>query len=131
MPTPRLPAFVLDETKAPPMNDKRWDGWSQPVLAFLGEPRSWAQLLLWMKEQRMNEFRLRHCLAYLEEKGLARTHGHAKGLRWVASDYRGSALPTEPQEPSLDDEEGESDADTSPQSEQPSSDLTEHSQTGT
>ncbi len=54
------------------MSDISWKKTVKPVLQFLrGDLRSWPDLLLWHKNVGMGGTRLRHSLAWLENKGLA------------------------------------------------------------
>ena len=75
-----------DET-VPPISDPVWVEWSDPLLTFLQEkPRTWSQLERWRKSQGVSGFRLRNCLAWLEDTGLAQSEGSGKAVKWVATD---------------------------------------------
>jgi hypothetical protein len=71
----------------PPINDPVWVEWSDPLLEFLQEgPKTWTQLELWRKSRGVSGFRLRNCLAWLEDTGLARSEGPGKRVKWKATD---------------------------------------------
>lgn len=72
-----------DDSKAPPVTDPRWAGWSAPVLAMLSEPRGWPEMELWAKQQRMGGAALRQCLAWLEGEGLAQSISSTDTILWV------------------------------------------------
>lgn len=86
----------MSDIRAPAGADPRWEGWSAPILAFLSEPRTWDQLNEWRKETKTNGSLLRHCLAWLEDQGRARSIliGEDRDvIAWVR-------LGAEPEEPS-------------------------------
>ena len=63
----------ITDIKAPAADDPRWAKWSAPLFSFLTEPRSWSQLAEWQRETQTNGSLLRHCLAWLENMGYARS----------------------------------------------------------
>jgi hypothetical protein len=63
----------ISDIRAPPFSDPRWKEWSVPIQELLSSPRTWVELEAWRKETKTNGSLLRHCLAWLEEMGLART----------------------------------------------------------
>jgi len=75
------------EEAIPPISDPVWVEWSDPLLKFLQEqPRTWLQLEKWRKSQSVSGFRLRNCLAWLEDASLVRSEGSGKAVKWVATD---------------------------------------------
>jgi hypothetical protein len=59
---------------------------SLPVLQLLQEPRDWTALDQWAKDARFGKSRLRHALAWLEQRGEAGTfvEGRARTLFWAS-----------------------------------------------
>lgn len=66
----------------PEMCDPCWEQWAAPVLLYLQTPRTWQSLKAWCRVHKFGATKLRHCLAWLEEQGLAKTTGSVKIL-WV------------------------------------------------
>jgi hypothetical protein len=62
---------IPDNDRIPPVSDLSWDGTAREVLSFLRYPRDWTALRAWAREQRLNQFRLRHALAWLDIRGRA------------------------------------------------------------
>lgn len=52
--------------QTPPAADKRWAGWSRPVLEHLAKPRTWEDLFAWAEGADMGPNRLRNCVCWLE-----------------------------------------------------------------
>ena len=71
------------EGPVPVISDPVWAEWSEPILAFLDQPRTWPELEKWRKSQGVSGFRFRNCLAWLEDAGLARSEGSGKDVKWV------------------------------------------------
>lgn len=65
------------------MRDPVWVEWSEPILAYLDEPRTWKELKLWRVSRGVSGHRFRNCLAWLEDAGLAQSEGSGKDVRWV------------------------------------------------
>lgn len=77
-----------DET-VPPMSDPVWVDWSAPLLEFLvARPRTWTELEKWRVSQGVSGFRLRNCLAWLEDAGAARSEGTGKAIKWTGRKLR-------------------------------------------
>ena len=81
-----------------PVGDLAWEKMSAPVLAYLSEPRNWEEILRWAKQHKFNGTKLRHSLAWLEGKGLAKSfiqkvRNERGALRnkvfWVGRDWLG------------------------------------------
>jgi hypothetical protein len=77
----------VDEAKAPTGSDPRWAAWSRPVLEFLATPQSWRGINKWCRERRFGAVKIRHCVAWLEENGLAHSFGWGDQLVWVSTSY--------------------------------------------
>jgi len=58
-------------SEVPEDGDKRWEEWSYPLRKVLQRPRTWAQLTEWASKSKFPAFRMRHCLAWLENRNLA------------------------------------------------------------
>ncbi len=59
-----------------------WRALTAPVLGFLEEePRNWKALNQWAKEARFGKSRIRHALAWLEQRGEASTFTQVEGRR--------------------------------------------------
>jgi hypothetical protein len=70
----------------PPISDPVWVEWSDPLLKFLQEgPKTWTQLERWRKPRGVSGFRLRNCLAWLEDRGVARSEGTGQRVKWMGS----------------------------------------------
>lgn len=76
-----------------PLKDLRWEEWSKPLYAFLVEPRSWVALKAWRPPVRLDGWRLRNCIAYLEEKGHIKHYVEKKKLYWVQTTALFAYLP--------------------------------------
>lgn len=55
---------------SPPAADKRWAGWTRPVLEYLTKPQTWEDLLAWAEANKMGSNRLRNCICWLESNTL-------------------------------------------------------------
>lgn len=71
------------EEATPEISSPVWAEWSEPILDFLDQPRTWGELEAWRTSQGVTGFRLRNCLAWLEDAGLARSEGSGKDVTWV------------------------------------------------
>ncbi len=60
-----------DEGRSPPVKDPVWVKWSAPILEFLTEPRTWADLHGWRSQTGMGEGLFRNCIAWLENSAKA------------------------------------------------------------
>lgn len=69
------------------VSDPRWEDWSRPLLAFLGVPQGWRGINRWCREKRFGPVKMRHCIAWLEEKGLAHSFGSGDQIVWVSTSY--------------------------------------------
>jgi hypothetical protein len=84
-----VPLEIDDEDEIPCVADPIWVRESAPVLAFLSAsgPKNWDEINAWAAALRMNGTVLRHCVAWLEEKGLARSYIEATKTMWVATTH--------------------------------------------
>jgi len=72
------------EEEAPPILDPRWAEWSAPLLEFIIKaPRTWKQLHVWRSRNGMTAFRVRQCIAWLEDAGAIYSEGSGKRLKWI------------------------------------------------
>lgn len=76
----------------PPMGDPSWPTRAAPLLAYLREPRSWAAIESWCVSRsrdpdarRMSIGTATHCIAWAEQRGLARSVVVGGAIRWVAT----------------------------------------------
>ena len=53
----------------PRMSDPVWADLSTPLFKYLAEPRTWREMNAWRRGS-MTEDRMRHCLAWLDQKGV-------------------------------------------------------------
>lgn len=67
----------------PADGDPVWDAWSQPLWAYIQTPRAWRTLTRWGRKNRIPLFRLRHTLAWLDNRKLARSYIKDGGVMWV------------------------------------------------
>jgi hypothetical protein len=67
----------------PPAADPSWESRAPPLLAFLSEPRTPDEIMVWADEQGKPQDLVRHTLAWLCLRGLARYDIDAK--RWLVS----------------------------------------------
>ena len=91
----------MDESKAPPLRDPRWEQWSRVVLEYLAYPRDWKSLNAWCREMKFGSVKLRHCLAWLEIHGYVRSFTRDDVLFWVHTQYHGEPEPS-PREPFME-----------------------------
>ena len=76
----------------PPLADPSWSARAAPLLAYLREPRSWAAIESWCRSrdrsagvvERMSVGTATHCLAWAEDRGLARSFVHDGAVLWLA-----------------------------------------------
>ena len=82
----RRSGWMADE-EAPPIIDPVWAEWSAPLLEFLIKaPRTWKQINKWREKNGMTGFRVRQCVAWLEDAGAIRSEGSGKKLVWKGMD---------------------------------------------
>lgn len=71
-------------TSVPALRDPAWDDVALPVRGFLRErPRPWAAINAWAEERGLRGDHVRHALAVLDFRGLARWN--AKTQTWRAA----------------------------------------------
>ncbi len=63
---------------------------AKPLAAFLSEPRDWKALTAWGRSKRWNGGLLRHCLAWLENRGRAYTRFRDGKTFWARTDWASS-----------------------------------------
>lgn len=68
------------------------------MFEFLGKPRDWPALNVFGREHRWSGILLRNCLAWLENRGLATSHGEGKEVRWVRTGWEPGEIDLDPQE---------------------------------
>jgi len=68
--------------RTPEMKDPCWERWTLPIIDMLSEARDWRYLEKWASLNRFGGDRLRHSLAWLEEKGFANCWGADVNVRW-------------------------------------------------
>lgn len=73
------------EERIPQDRDMVWESIAVPLLAFLSKPRDWKALMAWRRTNRWKGGRLRNCLAWLENQGLAHTMSKNGKVVWVRS----------------------------------------------
>lgn len=73
-------------SNVPKDGDPRWGDWSRPVQEFIQVPRTWDELDQWAAVTGCPAFRLRHCLAWLDNRKLAGTfRGDDGEIRWTTN----------------------------------------------
>lgn len=75
------------EDRVPPGGDPSWPILAEPLLAFLGSPRNWTELIAFGRQQRWSGTLLRNCLAWLENRGLTYPLGEGKAVRWTRTGW--------------------------------------------
>jgi hypothetical protein len=76
------------DSYTPAAKNPCWQEWSDPLHHFLDKPRNWKELREWGKKN-MGQARLRQCLAWLEEKGLAYSgYSLDKTVFWARTESR-------------------------------------------
>jgi hypothetical protein len=70
------------------MNHPQWEAWCFPLLRELKEARDWKWLSMWCRTHRYGGDGFRNCLAWLEEKALAKSYyDRAEKILWVRTAY--------------------------------------------
>jgi hypothetical protein len=77
-----------EEERIPNVADPIWIEMSAPVLEFLSQPRDWSEIRPWADARNLNPMLLGHCVAWLEEKGLAMSFFRDSKVTWVATSIR-------------------------------------------
>jgi hypothetical protein len=67
------------------ITDLQWKAWSMPALKAIHTPLEWTALRAWCRSNHFDLDKLRQCLAWLEERGLARTIPQDNTIYWVAT----------------------------------------------
>lgn len=103
----------VKEEDVPPVSDRRWIGWTRPLLEFLARPRRWARMAAWAEERKINETQLRQLASWLEESDEAESVSHWGKTVWRQrvdreDDWLVRVRP-EPEERGAEDEERECD----------------------
>ncbi len=75
--------LAVSERRTPEITDPRWEAWCVPLFDFLSEPRGWKTLIAWSKARKFGGAKLRHCMAWLEERGRATTFMRDDEVLWV------------------------------------------------
>lgn len=96
-----------DEERTPPIGDPIWETWSKPLLRFLADgPRTWDEIHAWRLAVNFKDLRLRHCIAWLEDRRLAKSLDRDGVVTWVAQSWfstrQGEAVDLDMEEPSYD-----------------------------
>lgn len=79
-----MPREYTEFSNAPADGNPIWQKWSAPVQEFIATPRTWAELRQWA-HKRMQLARLRQCLAWLANRGLAWSDYFDGEIRWSSS----------------------------------------------
>jgi hypothetical protein len=66
----------------PPISDPKWRIDSEPLQFFLSKWRTWPEIERWAKESKVNPSKLRHMLAFLEDRKLAISKMDPKTEEW-------------------------------------------------
>jgi len=85
----------------PKLGDPSWPARAKPVREFLAKPRTWAEIDVWRKQNRLGQFCFRNALAYLEIKGKVTSRYVGGVLVWVQV---GVSVPRSVQRPSPEKE---------------------------
>lgn len=86
----------MSDLKTPEVRDPRWEHWALPLLGMLSEPRDWEYLRAWYRENHYGGDKFRHCLAWLEEKGLAGSRVRETRTVWYRTAYGAELAKKEP-----------------------------------
>lgn len=78
-------------SRVPPMKDPIWAEWTKGVLRFLDHPRDWIAIARWCRDH-MTQDKFRHCIAWLEEQGLAYSFVLNDVTYWVGTQARKRSL---------------------------------------
>jgi hypothetical protein len=77
-----------EDERTPPIADPIWEKWSAPLLRFLyAAPRTWPEIHAWREATDFRELHLRHCIAWLEDRHLAKAIEHDGVVAWVAQSW--------------------------------------------
>lgn len=74
----------VGEPKSPTVDDPRWADWCVPLLEFLSDPQEWPAINRWCRTTRFGGVKIRHCIAWLEEKRLAFSYVIDGRVVWVS-----------------------------------------------
>tara|TARA_R100001079_G_scaffold111025_1_gene88994 strand:+ start:3556 stop:3894 length:339 start_codon:yes stop_codon:yes gene_type:complete len=86
-----------EDSSIPAIGSPYWGPVCIPLALFiaLGE-RHWSSLKEWAKARSLSSMKLRHCLAWLEDKGYAETYlpegVESKAGRWIWRKVEGDAM---------------------------------------
>lgn len=69
------------------MNHPQWETWCLPILRELNVARDWKWLSKWYRSNRYGGDGFRNCLAWLEEKSLAKSYYREDEILWVRTAY--------------------------------------------